>query len=364
MPVQININLFNSFIKRLNNHLNFRLNNLYVKSEKRILYRRVKNNKSKKNIYLFSNPIHSNLGDQAQTYCILSWFNEHFPDYNVICAPKITTTEKTLKLIFKNLAKEDLIFIHSGYLIFDPHSELPYILDVVQLFKDRQIVILPQTVNLINKNVVLKVTNVFNNHPNLVLMCRDDISYGNAQSLFPKTQLILWPDFVTSLIGTRTYNNKRRGILFCLRNDGEKFYSNDKLNVLKSKFKRCKITTFDTTIAKSSYAWKFNRKSLINNVLNKFSKYQLVITDRYHGTIFSQIASTPVIVLSSSDHKLSSGVKWFPKQYFGENVFFANNLNEAYQIGLKILERNGKVTENPTYFREKYFSKLKSILKY
>ncbi|WP_082026255.1 polysaccharide pyruvyl transferase family protein [Prevotella pectinovora] len=44
-------------------------------------------------------------------------------------------------------------------------------------------------------------------------------------------------------------------------------------------------------------------------ILQQFAKYQVVITDRYHGTIFSQIVNTPVIVISSTDHKLRSGVK-------------------------------------------------------
>lgn len=38
---------------------------------KRCLYQEVERNKGEKVVYLFSNPTHSNLGDQAQTVCIL-----------------------------------------------------------------------------------------------------------------------------------------------------------------------------------------------------------------------------------------------------------------------------------------------------
>lgn len=64
------------------------------------------------------------------------------------------------------------------------------------------------------------------------------------------------------------------------------------------------------------------------------SHYRLVITDRYHGAIFSQIVSTPTIVLSSADHKLSSGVKWFPKEQFTNYIAYANDLDEAYQLAI------------------------------
>jgi exopolysaccharide biosynthesis predicted pyruvyltransferase EpsI len=346
--------------KRIDRKINYILDNIYIKTEKKLLYYKVKQNRWKKCIYLFSNPIHPNLGDQAQTYCILNWFNEYFPDYKIICAPQKITTEKTLNLILEKLSEEDLIFIHSGYLIFDPHPELPFICDIVNFFKNKKIVILPQTVNLSSNDVISKITSAFNNHSNITLLCRDDVSYANARALFPKCKLILWPDFVTSLIGIKTYNNKRNGILFCLRNDGEKLYSDSELNILKGKFDNVNIITSDTTISRSAYAWKFIRKKLVKNVLNDFSKYNLIITDRYHGTIFSQITSTPVIVLSSSDHKLSSGVKWFPENIFGANVFFAENLLTAYEIALVILKRNGKIINNPAYFVSEYFSALKT----
>ena len=91
-------------------------------------------------------------------------------------------------------------------------------------------------------------------------------------------------------------------------------------------------------------------------ILQQFAKYQVVITDRYHGTIFSQIVNTPVIVISSTDHKLSSGVKWFPQEKFSDNISVAKDLNEAYEKAVDILKRNGAVKKNPAWFKENYFS--------
>ena len=45
--------------------------------------------------------------------------------------------------------QDDIIYIHSGYLIFDLHPELPFILDVIKDFYDHHVVILPQTVNIL-----------------------------------------------------------------------------------------------------------------------------------------------------------------------------------------------------------------------
>lgn len=354
--------LLSSLKKRITRKYYFWINTLFVWMERRRLSQVLNSSKSKQTIYLFSNPIHSNLGDQAQTYCILNWFKSNYPSFQVVCLPQKTTSPKMLQIIRDRLTETDLLFIHSGYLMFDPHPHLPYICDVIELFKDRKIVVLPQTINLNSEKVLKKVQGAFNDHSNLYLLCRDDVSFERAHKLFPKCKLILWPDFVTSLIGIKAYSNFRNGIMFCMRNDGEKFYTDDDIYKLKDRFGGIHITPFDTTINKSAFAWRFNREKLIENVLDKFSHHQLVITDRYHGTIFSQVTSTPVIVLSSSDHKLSSGVKWFSNDSFKENVFFARSLDEAYELAKEIMLRKGEMVKNPDFFESKYFSKLKLLL--
>ena len=94
-------------------------------------------------------------------------------------------------------------------------------------------------------------------------------------------------------------------------------------------------------------------------MIEKFSTYRVVITDRYHGTIFSAIASTPVIVINSADHKLSSGVKWFPQEVFNDAVQYAENLDAAYEMAQKILVQEGRTYKNPPYFKKKYWDMLK-----
>ena len=35
------------------------------------------------NLFVFGAPFHSNLGDQAQSYCIEQWAKKNYPDYNI-----------------------------------------------------------------------------------------------------------------------------------------------------------------------------------------------------------------------------------------------------------------------------------------
>ena len=266
------------------------------------------------------------------------------------------STPATIELIKSYIRTMDKIVIHSGYLIYDPHPELNYICNIVDVFHDRPITILPQTVNLEDERIRRYVASCFNAHPNLTLMCRDEISYKKAGELF-ECQLKLMPDVVTSLIGNKDFDYtkvSRKGVLFCIRDDGEKYYSKEDINNLKRKFIDYKVKQVDTTINAPAWKWDKERESLIRGMLDVFSHYQVVITDRYHGTIFSQITNTPVVVLSSNDHKLASGVKWFPKEVFKNNIQYASNLEEAYNMAIRLLKENSYMCNND-YFMQNYW---------
>lgn len=323
------------------------------------LTKKIKSVHTKSRIYYFCPPTHPNLGDHAQYMCWLRLFAEWYPNHEAVCVPQKYSTPATIQLIKNLIEPNDKIFIHSGYLIFDPHPELHFMCNVVEAFHDKKVTILPQTVNLIDERMKRYVADCFNSHPDLTLMCRDEVSLAKSKELFPNVTLKLMPDVVTSLIGNKEFaysESTKKGIMFCVRNDGEKFYSDEQIASLRKRFTDVKTDMCDTTIKASVWEWEANREDLIRSMLERFSHYQLIITDRYHGTIFSQIVNTPVIVLSSSDHKLSSGVNWFPKEEFAGNMHYAKDLEEAYTIARDILKRNGRVIENQPYFKNNYYS--------
>lgn len=331
----------------------------YAKSIKRSI-----SNKKGKTIYLFCPPIHNNLGDQAQTMCIYRWFNSYYPDYNVEWIPMQVSDDKTLALVKEKIADGDLIFVHSGYLTTELYGYLPFIARIVDTFTSNKITILPQTVNIATDEMRDMFTRSINANPNVTFICRDETSYAKAQELFT-CRVLLYPDIVTSLIGLEEFNfaTNRNGILMVLRDDKEKFYSDEQLAALASNLqnKGVKIERFDTTINCSPFTWTLNRERTIKRYLRKFADYKLIITDRYHGTIFGQIVSTPTIVIASSDHKLASGVRWFPEE-FSNQLFFAESLEQAERIAERILQQDSHPTQSAPYFNENYWSKLHNEL--
>lgn len=319
-----------------------------------------------------------NLGDQAQRMCTLQWIRDNYPNSTLL---EIGDFGSTLSFdvnkwtVFTDMAclmklavlkikirPNDLLLGHSGYFMVDHHSGYKAFLLMMRHFPKNKMIILPQTVNFYTPYVKLKVSQGFAAARNVTLLCRDKVSYAKAQEMYPTTKLLLFPDIVTSLIGTRKYNGNREGVLFCMRDDVEMFYHPEQIDALMKRFGEIRIEKIDTTLHGVSAEYvNCNRDKLIWEAIDKFATYKVVITDRYHGTIFSAIASTPVIVINSADHKLSSGVNWFPKEEFGDYIQFAEDLDEAYNKAIVMLNRFDLEYSNPPYFKINYWDKLKFI---
>ena len=334
----------------------------YILNQIKLIILRYKISRKTDLIFLFGTPAHSNMGDQAQTYCILEWLKENYGNYKVILFTLNNASDPIIRFIRKRIKPNDMLVCHSGYHLTDLYHEKDVYFQVIALFPEYRILMFPQTIHFVkDKEDEQRVTQIFNQHKNIVLMCRDETSYVKAQTLFKSCHLLLYPDIVTSLIGRYHYDNIRDGVLFCMRNDKEAFYKPEQIQQLRQSLAGLKTDITDTTITLSWRRISRNRKIILENMFCRFSKYKLVITDRYHGTIFSLIAGTPVIVLTSTDHKLSSGVKWFPKE-FEKYVYFASDLEQAYTIAMRLVNDTGLEYCLPSYFLENYYLVLKSRL--
>lgn len=328
----------------------------------------------KKKVIIFCIPTHPNLGDQAQLMCTEKWVKENFGGYKLLCLDHlcIPIQNSLSHYLFNHslwsffvlkltVRKNDVFIGHSGYFFVDHHGGW-FSYDFLLQHWSNRFLILPQTINFYTPVVKQRVAKTFGNKKNLTILCRDEVSFQNAKQFFGSTKLLLYPDIVTSLIGLKEFSERREGILFCMRDDIEAFYSVDDINKLIDQFGDIRKEKIDTTLKISAKEMRKNRDKLIFDTIEKISTYKVVITDRYHGTIFSAIANTPVIVINSADHKLSSGVKWFPKDQFGRNVQFAENLVDAYNKARSILDEQKEIKRNPPYFKELYWDRLIEVI--
>lgn len=317
-------------------------------------------------ILYFGVPYHFNAGDMAQTYCTKRWMKSNYPNS---CVHEFNTAallnNDFLDEIKRRSFNSNIIFFQSGYTSHEKHYDHAMHKLVVQKFPDNKIVFLPQTVNISTEAELQRCARIFQHHKHLLFLVRDHISFEMVKDSFQDILLMEYPDIVTSLVGTEKYNieHERNGVLICVRNDSEKLYGTKEIKRLINELQKVgqKVEITDTTLSGLAYSDFYNNfEAIFSKMLKQYHDSKLVITDRYHGTIFAAITNTPVIVLATNDHKVKGGVEWFADNGY-KSVMYAESIEKAQNLAKSVLAQSVKV-HNKDYFKVEYYDKLKSII--
>ena len=321
--------------------------------------------KETRKVFYFGIPEHNNLGDIAQTYCTEKWLSECFPKHVIIEArTRVTFNRRFVKFIREIINYDDFILFQSGYCTRHNNPDHLMHLHIAKEFPRERIVVLPQTVKLDYRTDIEKTKKVFSGCSRLTFITRDSLSRDFAAEFIDQDRLECFPDIVTSLIGREEIRMNREGVLLCLRNDDEKFYSDDELDKLSDKLQRIFKTVFrtDTNSEKSTDEVFSHLRFEVTEKIKQFAQFECVITDRYHGTIFSLIADTPVIVIRTNDHKVTSALQWFSQRYVPQAVRYADSLDKALTFANEIHDKKFSIQNNDSLYKEYYQEKLRMLI--
>lgn len=263
-----------------------------------------------KKAVLIGVPHHNNLGDHAITIAERKYLKDNFKEYKYYEISE-ETLETCIEKVKNVIDEEDILFLHGGGNLGD---EYLYVEEgrrkVIQLFPNNRIVFFPQTMYFSDtkrgKEELEKSKKIYSQHNKLLIIAREDVSYKRMKEEFKNNKIIKTPDIVTYLDKSDKTKQNREGLLMILRNDVESNLSKEQIDkiCLMSKKYFSKIEINDT--AKGNGISEKNRDAKIEEMLNKYKKAQLVITDRLHGMIFAAITSTPCIALGNYNHKIKA----------------------------------------------------------
>lgn len=301
---------------------------------------------------------HANMGDLAQHYCINRWIETYCSDYDcykfessVVVHPRFGFVEK----LSSAWADNDLIIFQSGYCTQDlgGDHELMHRM-IADAIPQAKVLMMPQTIFFASEQNRARTSISYDNCRQMVFLARDEYSYAQAVKMFPHLAVYAYPDIVTSLIGEYSFDTTREKIFLCRRNDSEKYYAECDLLQLRDRLSElAPVDMGDTQGATDYRVMRKNLKQYIDAEIAKYAHYKVVVTDRYHGTIFSLAAGTPVVIIKTTDHKVTTGADWFKGIYDG-HVYVAQSLDEAYQLARQIVEE-GRATKLQPYFAEQYY---------
>ena len=318
-----------------------------------------------KRIFYFGMPEHANMGDLGQYYCVKKWLAENYREYSVVeCVSSVVLdSDSGFDAFFRSVLKpDDLLVIHSGYNTNDLSTVSNKLnLYLIGNFKGNRIIVLPQTVFFKHEINLKKSSEVFNSHPRLVFMSRDEVSYEISRSMIPDGHVLMIPDIVTTLIGTRQEESQRQGIVLCHRHDGEQFYTDADFECMKNKLSSVdNVEIMDTTV---DLPYKKIIKDLYGammSIIGVFERSRIVITDRYHGMIYSLVSNTPVIVMKTTDHKVVEGYRILKERY-PDRIWFAETPEDAVCLAEKVLSAP-KYSQLDNYFQREVYGKLRNTI--
>ena len=294
-----------------------------------------------KRIILMGTPQHGNLGDHAIVLGELHILKKYFPEHKVIEIPSDYLMGELGEFLWglgleKYIRRDDIIFYHGGGNLGNLWvNEENLRRAMIAKFPENKFVIFPQSIHFTGDIAgyrEFKISKkIYNAHSDLHLMTRDENSFDLANKFFPQINNYLLPDSATALHGILDdVDDERSGVLFVLRSDKEKVRNDENIQRLQNYLaaKNIPFEITDTVINEKVTA--DIREQKVREVLLKFRRSKLVITDRFHGVIFSFITRTPVMAFKSFDTKISSGIKWFknlPSIFYAENQDWSNVQN-------------------------------------
>jgi len=283
-----------------------------------------------KKIIVMGIPHHGNIGDNAIAIAEEELLNKYFKEYKIYYMQ-----EKYLDVCANRIKKfinvEDIILLHGGGNIGDTYAR-PETgrREVIKLFPNNKIIVFPQTAYFSNTEEGRKELEIskqiYNNHPNLIIMAREEKSYNFMKEHFYNAKVYLTPDIVMSLY--KGSKKERSGALLLFRTDKEKTLEDNNIETIKSvveeKFGNYNLTDMNLGSGIVNIGGNL-RESVLNGKFNEFQTSKIAITDRLHGMVFAAITETPCVVFGNFNHKISESYKWLQNL---EYIKFCDNIND------------------------------------
>lgn len=300
-----------------------------------------------------------NLGDQAQAAAIPLWIEKHFG--MPIIQVKSNDLLDCLPVLEKAVQDADLVFMHSGGNFGDDWYETQTLRELTYAsLKSKKIIQLPQTIYYseteAGQEKLKKTQSLIKEMQNLIIFGRDFESAAFSKKHFPNAKTIAMPDMVLSLhqlvaseglVKEKSADLKK--VLLIMRNDKEGVFDLNTKQSMTTMLNKAsyECILWDTDVEDSFLDHKKLEKIL--EYLRFINQFDAVITDRYHGLIFSVLLQLPTVVLKTHNHKLTSAFDWFSEVNYAEKV-------DSLESVIPALERlNGMLTFQAPHWNNKHF---------
>lgn len=101
-------------------------------------------------------------------------------------------------------------------------------------------------------------------------------------------------------------------------------------------------------------------QTIIFEMIERMSKFKVVVTDRFHGILFGLLSGAKVCAIDSIDFKVREGASMFGDLYKGA-VVYSKNIEDATNIIDYLYSQTDYINIDDICY-QRYYSNLKSLI--
>ena len=240
-------------------------------------------------------------------------------------------------------------FFENNWIYFDKN--------IINEFPNNKVLLFSS--NYINDTLINSSNNIYNYKSNVVIFVHNDITL-NFLKQFLNNKILTIPNIATyydnlSLNGSEIINNDY-ALIFLEHSEHKTKYYKNIYNILSKYYKKIKVKNIDKMII----------DIIINNNINeylrewiyKIKRYNIIITDNWHGMIISTISGTSCIIVDNINTILKSEYnKWFKDLDYISFISEYSDINIEKEINLL------KNKATPNMYNKSIFNHYYDIIK-
>ena len=299
--------------------------------------------RQKKKILFLGLPMYyHNVGDHAIAMGTLEFIKCYFSDYLLI-SMTIQEAADNYGFLRGVTSPDDIIMMQGGGNMGDLYPPEELLRNkVARDFPNNLIVMLSQTIFFKDESGKGLHNSIesYEGHRNMLLFTRGQRSLELAKRYFPSIDSYCMPDM--ALMIKSGHNHERKGVLLCMRLvEDEGGLTQEERDHIMEKVRQYDpdCETIDHTVGNIP---KLSCSEFVYPIIEKYSRHKLVVTDRFHGMIFSILTRTPCVVFRNAYPKNEEYAEWFS----GSNAirFIDNDVGQL----IEAMDQMSSV-ENPVY---------------
>ena len=277
-------------------------------------------------IILIGTPEYPNIGDQAIAMASVAFFNEFFPEYQIIEITNEQLFPENRGEWINRVKSKDVIAVSGGGYMGDVWSDMSTdMLETIRLLKHNKIIMMPQTFYYRDKETEAAEMKELMDMENVLILHRGDKK--ESRLIECEKNKIFCPDMCLYFPVQRKRRCRLNKSILCLRSDKESLLEDSSKRYIEETLQKNNLAPIYTDNVVDRIIGRSERGKEVKYRMYVYAHAGLIVTDRLHTMIFAYLSHTPCIAINSLTGKTEAMYEWIKKS---ERIAYINDIETEF----------------------------------